>query len=430
MTSEIIFRANFKNIYMYNLISILLLSLIFTSLQAPEIKNTYEFRGDGRTGIYRESNLLKEWPAEGPEEIMVIDKIGNGFVSPVFTDDGFLISGEIDSTCILFSFNMKGKMNWQTKLGKEWMKSYPGSRCTPTVVDDMVYVGTGLGNLYCLNRKDGKIVWSKDLKLDFGGVLPMHGYSEAALIDGDRIFWTPGGTLHNVVALNRFTGKMIWSNKGFGEASGYNPGKLINLPTRKILVTFSSYHMMGFDTRTGEMLWSHEQDNYPPEKRGPGYGDTHSNAIIYENNTIWYAEGDGNCGVRLNLSPDGKKITEIWRNKDFDSYMGGVVKAGNHLFCGAVAKPRLVSINATTGVIADSLRTATGALIMADNMIYYYNQKGEMMLVSQDNGKMKLVSSFRIKKGTGQHFSHPVIYDGILYQRRGTMIMAYDIKKK
>ncbi len=86
--------------------------------------------------------------------------------------------------------------------------------------------------------------------------------------------------------------------------------------------------MMGFDTKTGQLLWSHEQDNYPLEKRGPGYGDTHSNAVIYEDGVIWYAEGDGNCCVRLNLSPDGTRITEVWRNKGFDSYMGGVVKLG------------------------------------------------------------------------------------------------------
>jgi outer membrane protein assembly factor BamB len=190
------------------------------------------------------------------------------------------------------------------------------------------------------------------------------------------------------------------------------------------------YHMMGFDTKTGQLLWSHEQENYPLEKRGPGYGDTHSNAVIYEDGVIWYVEGDGNCAVRLNLSPDGTRITEAWRNKGFDSYMGGVIKSGNYLYCGAVARPQLVSISATTGLLVDSLKTASGAIIEADNMLYYYNQKGELMLLSFDNGKMKLVSSFRVKKGTLQHFSHPVINNGVLYQRHGKMLMAYDIKNR
>jgi outer membrane protein assembly factor BamB len=62
-------------------------------------------------------------------------------------------------------------------------------------------------------------------------------------------------------------------------------------------------------------------------------------------------------------------------------------------------------------------------------MLYYYTQKGDMMLLSFNQGKIEKVSSFRIKEGTLQHFSHPVIHNGVLYQRHGNMIMAFDIKK-
>jgi outer membrane protein assembly factor BamB len=413
---------------MNNIALFCLLAILWSS---PSEKNKIcQWRGKDRAGIYQETNLLKSWPAEGPKEIWTVENIGDGFVSPVFIDDRFFITGEIDSMSILFCFNLKGEKQWQTTLGKEWMKSYPGSRCAPTIVDDLVYVGTGTGNLYCVRKNNGKLVWSKDLVKDFNGVLPMHGYSEAPLIDGDKIFWTPGGKENNVVALNRFTGKLIWSNKGFGERSGYNSPKLIELPARNILVNFSAYHLMGFDTKTGRLLWAHEQDNYPVKDRIPGNGDTHSNTVLYENGSIYYAAGDGNCGVKLNLSQDGTGITQVWRNKGFDSYMGGILKIGDYVYGSGTVKPELLSINATTGQLTDSLRIGSGALIAADNMLYYYTQKGDLNLLSFDQGKMKEVSSFRIKKGNLQHFSHPVIYKGILYQRHGNVLMAFDIRKK
>lgn len=389
-----------------------------------------EWRGTDREGIYHESNLLKSWPAEGPKELWSVKNIGNGFVSPVFSDENFYINGEIDSMEVLFSFNLKGEKQWQTTLGKEWMRSFPGSRSAPTIVDDLLYVGTGLGNLFCINRSNGKIVWSKDLAADFGGVLPLHGHSESALIQGEKIFWTTGGKVNNVVALNRFNGRLIWSNKGFGERSAYNSPKLIELPSRKILVTFSAYHMLGIDTETGNLLWSHEQDNYPVEKRLPGYGDTHCNTVLYEKGSIYYVAGDGNCGVKLNLSSDGTKITEVWRNKDFDSFMGGVVKIGDYMYGSGTAKPELLAINASTGVLTDSLRIGSGAIIAADNRLYYYTQKGDMMLLSYNQGKIQKVSSFKIKEGKLQHFSHPVIHNGVLYQRHGDVLMAFDIRKK
>lgn len=408
----------------------ILFALILLLISSSGTTRIYEWRGKDRAGIYYESNLLKKWPDEGPKELWAIGNIGNGFVSPVFTDENFYITGEIDSIEVLFSFNLKGEKQWQTTLGKEWVKSCPGSRSATTIVDDLLYVGTGLGNLFCIDRANGKIVWSKDLVAEFNGVLPLHGHSESALIQGEKIFWTTGGKINNVVALNRFTGRLIWSNKGFGERSAYNSPKLIELPEKSIIVTFSAYHLMGFDTGTGNLLWSHEQNNYPLEKRSPGYGDTHSNTVLYENGSIYYAEGDGNCGVKLKLSYDGTKITEVWRNRGFDSFMGGIVKIGGWLYgCGTITQD-LRSINAYTGQLTDSLRVGSGAIIAADDMIYYYTQKGEMMLLSYKEGKIKKVSSFRINEGTQQHFSHPVIHEGVLYQRHGNVLMAFDIHKK
>jgi outer membrane protein assembly factor BamB len=408
-----------------------LLLLVLPIVQSADKSKIYEWRGNGRSGIFPDTNLLKEWPESGPKELFTVENLGNGYVTPIFTDDRFYITGEVDSMTVLYSFNLNGDKKWQTKLGKEWFKSsYRGTRSAPTIVDDLIYVGNGFGNLWCVNKNTGKIVWSKDNLKDFGGLPPLHGHSEAALVDGDKVFWTAGGKEYNFVALNRFTGKLIWHNKGFGEVSAYNSPKLIELPARKIVVTFSSYHLMGFDAATGKLLWSHEQDNYPLEKRTPGNGDTHCNTVIYEDGAIYYQAGDGNCGVKLKLSADGTSINQVWRNNSFDGYMGGIVKIGNYIYgCGTV-KPNLISLNATTGQISDSLRIGTGGLIASDNMLYYYNQKGDLNLVSYSLGKLELVSSFRVKKGDMQHFAHPIINKGILYQRHGNVLIAYDIRKK
>jgi hypothetical protein len=109
--------------------------------------------------------------------------------------------------------------------------------------------------------------------------------------------------------------------------------------------------------------------------------------------------------------------------------MGGIVKIGGYLYGCGTATPDIRSVNADSGVITDSLRIGSGAVIAADGMLYYYNQKGEMMLLSYKEGKMQKVSSFKITKGTSQHFSHPVINKGVLYQRHGNVLMAFDISR-
>ncbi|OFX32922.1 MAG: hypothetical protein A2W92_06735 [Bacteroidetes bacterium GWA2_42_15] len=409
---------------------LLLLSLtVVLFISSCTRTKVYQWRGENRDGIYADKNLLKTWPEGGPLLIWETEEIGNGYVSPTVTDDALYITGEIDSMANLFKFNLEGKLIWKVAYDKEWVKSYPGARSNPTVVDDLVYVGSGMGNLFCISAETGKTLWSKKFN-DFQGEYPFHGHSEAPAIDEDKVFWTTGGPFYNVVALNRFTGELLWSNEGFKERSGYNNPLVISLPQRKILATFSAYHLMGFDTKTGKLLWSHEQTNTVSEDRKSGIGDTHANTVVFDNGAVYYAEGDGNRGVKLQLLEDGSEITQMWNNKDFDSFMGGIIKLGNNLYGCGIEKPRLVCVDSESGEITDSLKLGSGSVIVADDMLYYYNFKGQIHLVGLSGGKMNLVSSFKITKGTREHFAHPVIHKGVLYIRHGKALMAFDIKNR
>lgn len=410
-----------KNIFVY-------LSLVLLFSCSSEDAIIYQWRGEGRKGVFPENNLLTEWPANGPGELWSINGIGSGHGSPTFTDDRFYITGEKDSMAVLQCYNFDGAKQWESVLGPEWMKSYPGSRSAPTIAGKLLYTVTGTGDIFCVNTHSGKIIWYKDFDNDSIGVPTMHGFTEAPVVDGNKVFWVPGGKKMNVLALNRFTGETLWSSEGLGERSGYNQGNLIVLPERSIFVTFSAYHLMGFDTENGDLLWYHEQDNLTPEERILGMGDTHSNCIIYENGSLYYQAGDGNGGVRLDVSPDGTNITEIWRNRWFDGFMGGIIKKGEYIYGSSASKPELRVVNAASGEEVDSLRIGQGAIMSANNLLYYYSQAGIMYLISPGNGHPEVISSFRITRGQLQHFSHPVINSGILFQRHGDVLMAFNIK--
>ena len=72
-----------------------------------------------------------------------------------------------------------------------------------------------------------------------------------------------------------------------------------------------------------------------------------------------------------------------------------------------------------------------GPIIFDDGMLYCYDEaKGNLALVEVNPNEFKVTSSFKIPRGTGPHWSHPVIHNGILYVRHGKSLMAYNIKNQ
>jgi len=404
-------------------------SLLIASYQSIGQK-VYQWRGDHRDGIYNETKLMKSWSEKGPELLWFNEEIGQGYAAPVVTNDKLLINGEADSTSYLYAFDLKGKLLWKTANGREYYgkgfsASFPGSRSTPTVVGDLVYASSGKGRLAGYELATGKEKWAVDMVPDLGGVENMFGFAESPLIDGDNVYFMAGGIANNVVALNRFTGKTIWQSKALGDTASFCSPLLITLPTRKILVTISNHFVFGVDAQNGELLWSTKTlENFKFEK-------LHANTPIFADGFIYFTAGeeDANGAVKLQLSPDGKSIQEVWRNINVTNAQGGFIKIGNHLFT-TTKKKRLVCVDTNTGSVIDSLSANKGSLIYADSKFYCYNETGDVKLIKFENDKFAEISKFKVDKGTKEHFSHPVIANGTMYIRHGRALMAYDIQEK
>jgi len=409
-----------------------ILALVFLLLVTFQSigQKIYQWRGDNRDGIYTENKLMKSWPEKGPELLWFNEEIGQGYAAPVVTNDKLLINGEADSTSFLYAFDLKGKLLWKTANGKEYYgkgfsASFPGSRSTPTVVGDLVYTSSGKGRLAGYELATGKEKWAVDMVPDLGGIENMFGFSESPLIDGDKVYFMAGGASNNMIALDRFTGKTIWSSKALSDTAAFCSPLLITLPTRKVLVTLSSHFVFGVDAQNGELLWSSKTlDNFAFEK-------LHANTPIYADGFIYFTAGEeaANGAVKLQLSPDGKSIKEVWRNINVTNAQGGLIKLGNQLFT-TTKKKRLVCVDTFNGNVVDSLSANKGSLIYADSKFYCYNETGDVKLIKFENNKFIEISKFKVEKGTKEHFSHPVISNGTMYIRHGRALMAYDILEK
>ena len=401
---------------MRRLISLLALYTLFVNGFAQDPTS---WRGPSRDGHYPETGLLKQWPAGGPEILWTFEELGQGHSSAI-VDQGFVYTtGMSNDKGFLFKFDLKGKLVYKKAYGPEYTTSYYGSRGTPTILGDKIYLMSGVGKLYCLNNETGDILWAKDLTKDFDGSVIQWGMNETPVIDGKVIYITPGGKKNNLVALNRHSGDLIWSSPGKGELTAYCTPLLFVHNGRKMLATHSESYLMGFDATTGKMLWS---------KNHPNEYSVHPNTPVYYDGGLFFLSGYGKGGGMLELSPDGNSFELRWRHKNMDSRMGGAVLVDGYIY--GSGDSRLWScIDWQSGEEKyTSQEIGNGVVIYADGMLYCYTQRGELALVKPDPSGFKVVSKTKVALGSEQHWAHPVIYDGVLYVRHGKALIAYKVK--
>jgi len=189
-----------------------------------------------------------------------------------------------------------------------------------------------------------------------------------------------------------------------------------------MLIYTSRHHLMVLDPGNGTLLSSYKLEGYE-------YDGEHCNTPVYSAGNIFFVGNDlpGQGAFKLELSSDGQEIKELWRNPDIKNNFGGLVAVDGSLFT-TVKGNKLVALDPENGVLADTLRVATGSIIYADQKFIIYGNNGTVSLVKYRDGELENGGTFKVVGGTGHHFSHPVLANGVMYIRQGEALMAYRVK--
>jgi len=403
-------------------ISAAILIAVFSCTKETELS---QWRGPDRNGTYNETGLLKQWPDGGPELLWSVNGLGIGYGSACVTGKNVFILGMKDSTGYAYCFDAAGKAVWQKEYGKDWTQNYNGPRSTPTYINGLLYFVSGRGVATCMDARNGNIKWQVDMPEAFGAQDTYWGFAESPLIDGERIILTPGGKEHNVVALDRFSGKLIWTSKGNGEPSAFCSPVLVTHNNTRLVVAQTAGSVLGIDAENGQVCWT------IPLKQEHSIN---ANNPIYHDGRIYCAceKGDTNTGhLMIKLSEDGKTAEAGWRNQELFNLMEGLIWQDGYIFSSNMEGKNWYCLDAVTGTLKySSDQVDGGAIIYADGLFYCYGTSGTMALVQAGSDSCRVVGSFEVKLGTDQHWAHPVIHDAKLYIRHGDVLMCYDIADK
>lgn len=336
----------------------------------------------------------------------------------------------------LTCYKLDGTKAWQVIYGNAWTKSYQETRSTPIIDDNRLYMVSNTGELVCLNRGDGKILWSVNYWQKYGLSPNGQGICEHPLIDGGRIIVTTSGKEICMAAFDKLTGEEIWKTRAFGDKAAYVSPVMIEYKGKRQIVGSTSLTAFGVNPDNGEIEWTF--DNWGPRYTGnPGRWDNIApNSALYKDGKIFFCHGYNLNGFQLKLSDDLKKVDVTWRTETLDTHHGGYVLVNGKIYGSNWINNNdgnWCCIDWETGETNYEEKWTEGAgkgsIIAADNKLFIYDERrGFVGLVNATSEKFDVVSKFRVAQGSGPYWSHMAIDKGILYLRHGEYFAAYKIK--
>lgn len=395
----------------------------FLVAQAPP-NDWPQWRGANRDGISKETGLLQQWPASGPPAVWTASGLGSGYGSLAIRGNRVFVQGLRGNQTLVHSLDRAtGRYIWSKNLGVGAGNDRgDGPRGTPTLDGDRLYVLTETGQLACLRADDGTMVWQRNILRDFVGTNIQWLVSESPLVDGDRVIVTPGGRGASLVALDKMTGRTVWTSKELSDEAGYASAVIADVGGVRAYTTFTGSAAVGVRASDGKLLW-----RYAPAANRTANITT----PVVAGNQVFYTSNYGTGAGLVTLVPQGGELraNETYFTRDMQNHHGGVVLVNGTLY--GFNSAILTAIDFASGKMLWRHRSVgKGAVTYADNRLYMLSEDNVVGLAEVTPHGYRETGRFSIADQGFPSWAHPVVSGGRLYLRNQGTLVAYDVSAR
>jgi outer membrane protein assembly factor BamB len=393
-----------------------------------------QWGGPTRDFMSDAKGLATTWPAGGPRKLWT-RALGEGH-SSILVENGRLYT--MYRPMGMLSLVRRSQEEVVTALdaatGKTlWEFKYPsptddldfsqgaGPHSTPLIVGNLLYATSTRKELFALNKATGKKVWSHDFMKEYGAPSPGRGYSCSPLFYNGTIIVTMGGPGQSVAAFNQQTGALVWKAGEFQSAPA-SP-ILIDVDGQKQLVLFAGESVAGLDPSNGRTLWTrgHKTDwglNISTPVWSP------SDHLLF----VSSAYSTGSRAIELRQAGGTTTTSEKWFSRRMRVHIGTVIRLGDYAYgsSGDFGPAFISAIDMKTGnVVWQDRSFARAQLLYADGKAIVLDEDGNLGLATLAPQGLKVLA----KAPVMEHLSWtpPTLVGTTLYARDRKTIAAFNL---
>jgi len=383
-----------------------------------------QWRGPDRNGISKETGLLAQWPRSGPTVAWSAAMLGAGYGSMAVQGDRVWVQGMRNNQSVVSSLNRAdGKPVWVRILGPAGDNDRgPGPRSTPTIDGDRLYALSETGDLACLRTSDGTVVWQRNILKEFKAGNPYWLLSESPLVDGNLVIVTPGGRGAGIVALDKMSGKTVWTSKELSDGAGYASPIIADVGGVRTIMNFTADAGVGVRASDGKLMWRNTQ---------PANGTANIATPVYSDGKVFYTSSYGTGASLLGLKAAGNEVRaqEIYFTRDMKNHHGGVVLVNGYIY--GYNDSILTCLEFNSGkVVWRDRSVGKGAVTYADGHLYILSENNVVGLVEATPAGYREKGRFSIADQGWPSWAHPVVSGGRLYIRNQGTLTSYDVRAR
>lgn len=384
-----------------------------------------QFRGPGGLGTSPDKSLPLTW-SQNENILWKTDLPDAGTSSPVLIGDkiflttysGYNVPGQPQGSQddlkrhLLCLDRKSGRIAWTKDLPVKLpeqdriREGHGYASSTPAVDAERVYVFAGRSGVLALDHS-GKQLWQADA----GNGLNGWGSASSPVLSGDLVIVNASVESQSLIAFEKTTGKEKWRAGGIRES--WNTPILVQAKDGKTeLVVAIMGKVLGFDPATGQQLWGCATD----------IGWYMVPSLVSHNDVVYCIggrNGGGALAVRAGGRGDVTRTHRLWAIKKGSNVPSPVFHEG-HLYWINETDSIAYCVEAASGRIVYGERIPRGgqvyaSALLADGRIYHVDRAGRTHVIAA-KPKFELLATNELRDRS-MFNATPVAIDGKLYIR-------------